>query len=374
MPKKETKELGEKKLKKRQSVKNGFKEKSEPETQTNLINTKPKDSSAKLIFGDPILCAQFLRDFMDIPMLKDVQPEDITDVTNRYVHMFTNERDSDIVKKIYIKSDETPFYLISLIEHKSKVDYNVVMQVFRYMAFIWEDYEKDMEKQHEGITKLKGFRYPPIIPIVFYDGDENWTAATRLRDRVSLSDVFKEFIPDYRCLLMQLKDYSSADLMEKNNELSVLFQLDRINNAEDFEEMKKTVSDKYLEAVTETTPEYLLVIMAQIIGTQLENINVPHEEAEKFKEQIKERTMGEMFRYFKGWDVQALRKEADEREQKAWDKAYEKAHEEAYEEGIGKLIKAIKSVGSSRITAMQQLMEQYGLDEAEADEKIALYW
>ena len=150
MSKKETKESKEKKA-------NMQNEKREQETQTNLINTKPKDNSAKLIFGYPILCAQFLRDYVDIPMLKNVQPEDIKYVTSRYVHMFTNERDSDVVKKIIIKNDEnneTPFYLISLIEHKSKVDYNVVMQVLRYMVFIWEDYEKDMEKQCEGNTKL----------------------------------------------------------------------------------------------------------------------------------------------------------------------------------------------------------------------------
>lgn len=340
--------------------------KPEAEILTNLINTKAKDSSAKLIFGDPILCAQFLRDYIDIPILKNVQPEDITDVTSRYVHMFTNERDSDVVKKIHIKDDESSFYLISLIEHKSNVDYNVVMQVLRYMAFIWEDYEKEMEMQSEGITKQKGFKYPPIIPIVFYDGDQNWTAATRLRDRIFLSDAFGDFIPDYRCLLMQLKDCSSEEIMEKNNELSILLQLDRINTAEDFEEMKKAVSDKYLEAVTKTTPEYLLAIMAQIIGTLLEIINVPHKDAEEFKEKVKERKVAELFRYFKGLDVQTLRKEADERERKA--------HEDAYEEGIGKLIKAIKSISNSRLTAMQQLMEQYGLDEVEAGEKIALYW
>lgn len=191
-----------------------------------------------------------------------------------------------------------------------------------------------------------------------------------LRYMVFLSDVFEEFIPDYRCLLMQLKDYSSGDIMEKNNELSILFQFDRINTAEDFEEMKKAVSDKYIEAVTKTTPEYLLAMMAQIIGALLENKNISRKEAEKFQEKVRDRKVAEMFRFFKNLDVQALRKEADERERKAWDKAYE----EAYEEGIGKLIKAIKSVGSSRITAMQQLMEQYGLDEAEADKKIALYW
>ena len=60
-----------------------------------------------------------------------------------------------------------PFYLISLIEHKSNVDYNVVMQVFRYMVFIWKDYKKEMEKQQPGISKTKNFRYPPLLPIVF---------------------------------------------------------------------------------------------------------------------------------------------------------------------------------------------------------------
>ncbi len=58
-----------------------------------------------------------------------------------------------MVKRVRMKNNETPFYLISLIEHKSNVDYNVVMQVFRYMAFIWEDYEKEAERQQTGISK-----------------------------------------------------------------------------------------------------------------------------------------------------------------------------------------------------------------------------
>lgn len=38
------------------------------------------------------------------------------------------------------------------------------------MKFIWEDYEKEMEQKQEGISKRKNFKYPPILPIVFYDG------------------------------------------------------------------------------------------------------------------------------------------------------------------------------------------------------------
>ena len=124
-----------------------------------LQNSKRRDGSAKLIFGDPILCSQFLKKYIPVPLLKDVQPEDIEDVTERYVHMFTEERDSDVVKKVHMKDGENTFYLVSLTEHKSNVDYNVVMQVLRYMVFIWEEYEREMNREHEGISRTKGFRY-----------------------------------------------------------------------------------------------------------------------------------------------------------------------------------------------------------------------
>jgi hypothetical protein len=56
-----------------------------------------------------------------------------------------------------------PLYIISLVEHKSRVEYNVIMQVLRYMVYIWEDYEKDMERLFPGISSRKDFRYPPHI-------------------------------------------------------------------------------------------------------------------------------------------------------------------------------------------------------------------
>lgn len=90
-------------------------------------NSKVKDSSSKIIFGEPHLCSQFLRGYVNIPLLKDVQPEDIEDVTQQYLHIFAEERNSDVVKKVHLKGNETPFYLVSLIEHKSQIDYNVIM-------------------------------------------------------------------------------------------------------------------------------------------------------------------------------------------------------------------------------------------------------
>ena len=320
-----------------------------------FTNEKVKDSSSKIIFKDPILCAQFLRGYVDIPILKSVKPEGIEDVTERYVHMFAEERNSDVVKKVHIEMSETPFFLVSLIEHKSNVDYNVVMQILRYMVFIWEDYEREMERQHRGISKTKSFKYPPILPVIFYDGADNWTAADELHERILFSDMFAKYIPDYQCILVQLKDYSNAELLMKKEELSIVMLIDKLKSALDYAELNKEIGNEYLTEITAETPEYLLSIIAQVVEILLVKLNVPIEESEVFTRRIKERKMGELLAHFQGWDVQAIRKESRE-------------------EGIEKLVKAMNVVIDSKEAVAQQLVAQYELTEEEAAEKVEMYW
>ncbi len=102
-------------------------------TYKQIMNSKVEDNGARLIFENPTLCAQLLRDYSGINLLKDVKPEDITDVTERYIPMFTEERDADVVKQVKLGDEEI---FIALIEHKSSVDYNVSMQILRYMVYI----------------------------------------------------------------------------------------------------------------------------------------------------------------------------------------------------------------------------------------------
>ena len=177
----------------------------------------------------------------------------------RYVHLFTEERNSDIVKKVHLKNNS--FFMVSLIEHKSDVDYNVIMQVFRYITFIWEDYEKEQEKLHAGISKTEGFRYPPVLPVIFYDGAENWTATVRLHDRVLLSDILGKYIPDYHCLLIQLNEYSNEELMKKRDELSILMLIDKLKSAGDYARLNEEMEEDYLKIVLDGSPEYLLKLM-----------------------------------------------------------------------------------------------------------------
>lgn len=260
----------------------------------HVLNAKLRDSSSKVIFDDPVLCAQFLRDYVNIPMLSGVRPEDIEDVSGRYVPLIGEERNADSIKKINIYGS-TSLFLVSLIEHKTEVDYNVSMQIFRYMVYIWEDYEKEMERAYnKGITKTRDFRYPPILPIVYYEGKGEWTAPHELKDRILCHEILEPYIPNYRYHLVELRDYSNDVLLEKQDEISLIMLINKIQNRQDVE-MLKGLPPEVFDGIIKDTPERILDLIAAVFRTLLIQLNVPEQETEEMVGKVKVRKMGELF-------------------------------------------------------------------------------
>ncbi len=274
-----------------------------------MNNRRTADSGGKLIFENPTLCSQLLRDYSGIELLKDIRPEDIEDVTERFIPMFTEERDADVVKKVHLA--EGGEFFIALIEHKSGVDYNVDMQILRYMVYIWEDYENQMEGIHPGISHTKSFKYPPILPIVYYEDSQEWTAAETLSPRIALSDAFAEFIPDFRYHLISINSFGRDDLLERKDGLSLVMLLNRIRNAEELR--KLNLPEDYWARLFEESPKDVLTVIARVIAVILRKINVPENDIQDLVDQIKERKNMALFDNFVAdIDVQEERKKGQE--------------------------------------------------------------
>ena len=83
--------------------------------ETTKEKTAPaNDIQSKTIFKNPLLCSQFLRNYVDHPLLKNIKPEDIEDYTDRYLSYFGVEYEADTVKKIRIhdeKGEEFEFFM-----------------------------------------------------------------------------------------------------------------------------------------------------------------------------------------------------------------------------------------------------------------------
>ena len=277
---------------------------------TNVVaNHHVKDSGAKLIFKDPILCAEFLRGYVNVDILKDVQPEDIEDISERFVPMWQEERDSDSVKRIRIK--DTSLFVIAIVEHQSKVHYDMSFRMLRYIVMVLTDYEAEQERLHKGITKTKDFKYPPVIPIIYYEGSDNWTAVHNFKERVHLSDVLGDYIPNFEYIVVPLRDYSNDDIIAKKDELSLVMLINKLKASDEFKSLKD-IPPEYLKNLEENTPEYLLKLISKIISVLLYRLNIPQKEVESFTDQIMRREFSMLFDSFEAYDVQAVRKESRE--------------------------------------------------------------
>lgn len=275
------------------------------EEKSAVANRNVRDNGAKLIFDDPILCAQFLRGYVDIPLLKDVRPEDIEDISERFLTMWQEERESDSVKRIRLK--EKPLFLIAIVEHQSQVHYDMAFRILRYIVMVLTDYEAEQERLHPGITKTKEFRYPPILPIVYYEGTREWTAARSFRQRVELNEVLGDYIPDFQYMLVPLNAYTNRELIEKKDELSLIFLINKLRSSEDFKRLKE-IPEEYFEHLEQTAPDYLLALIGKIIAVFLYRLNVPRREVEEFTDRIERREFDMLFDSFEAYDVQETRR------------------------------------------------------------------
>lgn len=290
------------------------------ENEKGTLNSQFRDSSSKLIFGDNILCSQFLRNYADMDILRNIQPEDLEDVTERYVHFFTSERESDVVKKVDISKYlsmgrdenplELPLYIVSLIEHKTKVEYNVGMQILRYIIYIWEDYEKEMEKRYPNLSARKGFRYPPVFPIVYYEGTGKWTASCDIADRIFCKELLNDYLPHFKYQMVRLHDYSNKELLDRGDEISLAMMINKIRCLEDMEAFSQIPNDQ-VNRIIKDTPEYLLGIMEKMMRALFYSMNLEEEKMENAVSKIKERKMGRLFEGVT-FDFQAARKELEE--------------------------------------------------------------
>lgn len=115
-----------------------------------------RDVNSRRIFKNAKLTCQFLKDYSGIPIFKNLRPEDIEDVTSKYQAYLGVEFEADTVKRIRVQKDdkEQEIYVIPLIEHKSHVDYNIQMQILRYMSVIWYDYGKQKNADEMSLVMM----------------------------------------------------------------------------------------------------------------------------------------------------------------------------------------------------------------------------
>ncbi len=112
---------------------------------------------------------------------------------------------ADVVYRCKFKGSEEELYFVLLWEHKSKPDKYVAIQVGLYILLTL--YE---------MTKAEDPKLEPILPLVFYNGKEDWQPKTivELFEEHPFFDTFKQYLPTFDFLFNNISSLSTEELLQ----------------------------------------------------------------------------------------------------------------------------------------------------------------
>lgn len=349
-----------------------------------------RNANSRTIFSNARLTSQFLKNYTNLSIFSDVRPEDIEDVTDHYRAFLGIEFDTDTVKKVRvtIEGKEQDVFVLPLIEHKSYVDYDVAMQILRYMSVIWYTYAKQQNSIQKNVSHSRQFRYPLIIPIVYYEGTNRWTADLHLKDRIENAQKLNGYVPDFTYYLVNCRDYTKEELESRHDEMSLVMLMNKIQNPGEYSEFFQNSKD-YALSVYDNAPEDIKQVYQDIIWALLMKMNVPVDEAQELITKLEVRGMGYLFENAEKMDIQAERQNTKEAkaaaeaaeqraiiaEQKTTAAARQlQTMEHILELAVQDLVQQGQKSGKTKEEMQYTFQTRYGLEEADAQQKIEKYW
>ncbi len=133
------------------------------------------------------------------------------------------EQESDLVFLLPFRdADETEVMIYILIEHQSTVDPAMGFRLLFYMCQIWD--QQRQKWVSENVPKGE-WRFRPIIPVLFYTGEERWQTLPSLERLMDVPEALTRFIPKFETLFLSVKGASDETLLKTNRPFGWLMQV-----------------------------------------------------------------------------------------------------------------------------------------------------
>jgi len=211
------------------------------------------------IFKNPENTSYFLKKHLSEDIQRYLDLDCLYLENTSYVDEGLRQHFSDLVFSVMIKGEEFPSARVYLLfEHKSAPETLIGMQILRYMAMQWRDlYEQ---------ARIPGKRLPPILPIVIYQGQENWKPRTSFQDLVEApSDSFKPYIPDFVFAFFDVRGID-RDKVQDNVLLKFYTEIIKLQNDPKVKEVPSSLVQGLLESMEQrTAQEYIEIFFKYLV-------------------------------------------------------------------------------------------------------------
>ena len=183
------------------------------------MTEKIHDKGYKRLFSNQQLFRELIETFVTEDWVKDIDFSDCQKIDKSFVSAHYKETESDIIYKVKFKNKEAYIYL--LLEFQSTVVWYMALRMLNYISNFYMDYVEVDKK-----TNL----LPPIFPLVLYNGNQKWTAATDFKDLLEQPDLLHQYAPALHYFKIAENEYDSETLLKISNLVSTLFLAENNEN------------------------------------------------------------------------------------------------------------------------------------------------
>ncbi len=208
----------------------------ESQAHYESINNK-HDKGYKYLLSAKKVFLELLRSFIKQGWVEQIDENKIVRVDKSFILQDFKDKEADLVYWVRLNDKDVIFYI--LMEMQSTVDFQMPYRLLLYMVEIWRGFIKDAENEE----KLKGFRLPAVVPVVLYNGANNWTACRSYREYLSGYEMFGNNIVDFTYILVDVNRYTEEELLELSNVIAAAFLIDQKKDMNGLLERLKKVVD-----------------------------------------------------------------------------------------------------------------------------------
>ena len=203
---------------------------------------KPKhDAAYKRIFAHNRTMADLLRGFLG-DLARHLDFTTLEKLPASFVTEHLGQRHADLLWKMEA-ADRKWLYLLVLLEFQSTVDSRMVLRMLDYAIRVLQGLARD-HLDPDG-------RFPPILPLVIYNGERRWNAPTEVRDQFALAPrELVGYLPQHRYLLIDLKALDPT-VLPVENVVSLIAMLEQADSQAQLEDLGASLAD-WLRRMGET--------------------------------------------------------------------------------------------------------------------------
>ncbi len=270
------------------------------------------DAGYKLLFSAPELVRDLIMGFIPDEWLHGLNYNTLEKIPGSYVTDDFRHRADDVIWRVKVNDEFVYFYI--LIEFQSSVDAFMAVRMMVYVGLLYQD----LIRRGEVLDKR---RLPPVLPIVLYNGDQKWTAATDIAELIpKVPGLVSDYLPQLKYLLIDENAYTEADLAGLKNLVAAVIRFEHPANGAALVELIELLNE-WLDGKPELKRIFAIWIRAVLLRQSKQALVLPKvNDLKELKMSLAER--------FDEW--------AKEYEQKGIEKGIEQGIERGIEKGIEK--------------------------------------